>query len=224
MDRLMRGLTLIGIPDYFERFNEYGINTWEKLLLATEADLKTLRIPSDKQKIILRTISLAELSDSVVGDCNRREKRKYHRRPKPDDNAPRIPPTAYVVFSIEFREQSVKDQSAFSEIAKAVGKAWQNLPQQERLRREDQARVARDKYRNDMETYKKTRQYREYREYLERFRAEEDQRQDEQSKCIASLRSNDDKEKGDRLKTYEAGFSRNQLSTAGGILKDLVST
>ena len=224
MDKLVRGLTLIGIPDYLEKFNEYGIDTWEKFLLATEADLKSLRIPSDKQKLIGRTIALAELSNSVAGDSGRREKRKYHRRPKPDENAPRIPPTAYVVFSNEFREQSVEDQSAFSEIAKAVGKAWQTLSPQERLRREDQARIARDKYRSDMETYKKTGQYREYREYLERFRAEEDQRQDEQSKSIASLKNDNNREREDRLKTYESGFNQNQFSAVGSILKELVST
>ena len=45
--QLMHGLTLIRFPEYFDRFTEYGINTWEKLLLASGEDLKAIFIPWD---------------------------------------------------------------------------------------------------------------------------------------------------------------------------------
>src|SRR5882757_7763872 len=37
-------------------------------------------------------------------------KRKYRRHPKPDENAPERPPSAYVIFSNKVREE-VKDQN-----------------------------------------------------------------------------------------------------------------
>merc|ERR1711939_1067025 len=54
-------------------------------------------------------------------------KRKYRRHPKPDENAPERPPSAYVIFSNKMREDLKGRNLSFTEIAKLVGENWQNL-------------------------------------------------------------------------------------------------
>ncbi|KAG9875662.1 HMG-box, partial [Aureobasidium melanogenum] len=56
-----------------------------------------------------------------------RSKRKYRRHPKADEHAPERPPSAYVIFSNQIRDQLKGKDLSFTEIAKLVGERWQEL-------------------------------------------------------------------------------------------------
>jgi hypothetical protein len=97
-------------------------------------------------------------------------KRKYRRHPKPDENAPERPPSAYVLFSNKMREDLKSQNLTFTEIAKLVGEHWQNLDPAEKEVYESQANAAKDKYHRDLAEYKKTPDYRKYAHYLQEFK------------------------------------------------------
>lgn len=98
-------------------------------------------------------------------------KRKYRRHPKPDENAPERPPSAYVIFSNKMREELKGRNLSFTEIAKLVGENWQNLSPGEKEPYEQQAFSAKERYNGELAEYKKTDQYKEYSQYLIDFRS-----------------------------------------------------
>ncbi|KIH87629.1 chromatin-associated protein [Sporothrix brasiliensis 5110] len=98
-------------------------------------------------------------------------KRKYRRHPKPDENAPERPPSAYVLFSNKIREDLKGKNLSFTEIAKHVGENWQGLTAAEREPFETQAQLAKGKYNQDLAEYKKTDEYKQYMVYLQDFKA-----------------------------------------------------
>lgn len=98
-------------------------------------------------------------------------KRKYRRHPKPDENAPERPPSAYVIFSNKIREETKGESLSFTEIAKLVGDKWQKLDPAEKERYEAQAAAAKDRYTLQLSAYKKTDAYKDYMNYLADFRA-----------------------------------------------------
>ncbi|KAI3323520.1 hypothetical protein HD806DRAFT_522676 [Xylariaceae sp. AK1471] len=107
-------------------------------------------------------------TDSKVGPIV--AKRKYRRHPKPDENAPERPPSAYVLFSNKMREDLKGQNLTFTEIAKLVGENWQNLGRAEKEPFERQANEAKEKYNHDLAEYKKTAEYGKYNDYLHEFR------------------------------------------------------
>ena len=67
--------------------------------------------------------------------------------------------------------EDLKPQSlSFTEIAKRVGEQWQLLTPDVKGQFESQAASAKERYRADLEEYKKTDNYREYSEYLLEFK------------------------------------------------------
>ncbi|THY92597.1 hypothetical protein D6C92_05752 [Aureobasidium pullulans] len=100
-----------------------------------------------------------------------RSKRKYRRHPKPDEHAPERPPSAYVIFSNQIRDQLRGKDLSFTEIAKLVGERWQELQAHEKEPCEREAQTLKDKYYSELRKYKKTPQYKEYQEYLIDFKA-----------------------------------------------------
>lgn len=98
-------------------------------------------------------------------------KRKYRRHPKPDENAPERPASAYVIFSNQMRETLKGQELTFTEIAKLVGERWQTLSPNSREACERQAATAKEKYYAELAEYKKTPEYTKYQEYLVEFRA-----------------------------------------------------
>ena len=104
-------------------------------------------------------------------------KRKYRRHPKPDENAPERPPSAYVIFSNKMREELKGRNLSFTEIAKLVGENWQNLSPTEKEPYEQQAFSAKERYNNELAEYKKTNQYKEYSQYLADFKARQSNQQ-----------------------------------------------
>ncbi|KAG9230213.1 hypothetical protein BJ875DRAFT_163164 [Amylocarpus encephaloides] len=98
-------------------------------------------------------------------------KRKYRRHPKPDENAPERPPSAYVIFSNKTREELKGRNLSFTEIAKHVGENWQNLSPGEKEPYEQQAFSAKERYNHELTEYKKTPHFRDYSQYLAEFKA-----------------------------------------------------
>ncbi|CAI6341559.1 unnamed protein product [Periconia digitata] len=124
-------------------------------------------------------------------------KRKYRRHPKPDENAPERPPSAYVIFSNQVRETLKGQDLSFTEIAKVVGERWQVLPAEAREACESQANGAKEKYYTELAEYKKTVEYETYQKYLEEFKAKhaapqkgKRKRSKIESETAASTRSN----------------------------------
>jgi hypothetical protein len=191
---LAKGLNILGIPQYYDQFVQQGVDSLGKLFQLTQDGAKPLQIRAEHREIIHRIASILRLladdgsaSLSLLGfgnvaspapldgayDLGKGGKRKYKRHPKPDPNAPQPPNSAYVVFSNEYRDKYVEDQTAFTEIAKAVGKAWREMDERERSRREKEASVLKQEYRERLRRYKDTEEYAEYKKYLDSFRAEE---------------------------------------------------
>ncbi|KAI4757875.1 hypothetical protein E4T52_10027 [Aureobasidium sp. EXF-3400] len=100
-----------------------------------------------------------------------RSKRKYRRHPKADEHAPERPPSAYVIFSNQIRDQLKGQELSFTEIAKLVGERWQELQQHEKEPCEREAQALKDTYYSQLRQYKRTPQYRQYQEYLAEFKA-----------------------------------------------------
>lgn len=98
-------------------------------------------------------------------------KRKYKRHPKPDDNAPERPPSAYVLFSNAIREEIKGQDLSFTDIAKLVGQRWQSLSAAEREPFESKAASLKETFNQELAEYKKTEQYRDYSQYLADFKA-----------------------------------------------------
>lgn len=100
-------------------------------------------------------------------------KRKYRRHPKPDENAPERPPSAYVIFSNKMREDLKEQSLSFTEIAKLVGEHWQNLSAVDKEPYERQAFALKEKYTLQMADYRQTESFRAYAEYLADFKAKQ---------------------------------------------------
>ncbi|KFZ02250.1 hypothetical protein V500_00336 [Pseudogymnoascus sp. VKM F-4518 (FW-2643)] len=101
------------------------------------------------------------------------KKRKYQRHPKPDENAPARPRSAYVIFSNKMREDLEGKSLSFTETAKLVGKKWQHLAPSEKEPYEQQGFAAKEKFTTELAEYRKTKSYKTYSEYLLEFNAKQ---------------------------------------------------
>ncbi|KAK3988126.1 hypothetical protein QBC44DRAFT_371452 [Cladorrhinum sp. PSN332] len=191
----------LGIAQYLSAFIDQGFDTWDTILDITESDLDALGVKLGHRRKLQRRIansrgiaadaslvsptqpSIEELrlQDQQRSDAPRLEtrepgivivaKRKYRRHPKPDENAPERPPSAYVLFSNKMREELKGRNLSFTEIAKLVGENWQNLNASEKEPFESQAQSIKEKYLADLAEYKKTADYKKYMVYLQEFKA-----------------------------------------------------
>lgn len=191
----------LGIAQYLNAFIDQGFDSWDTILDITESDLDALGVKLGHRRKLQRRIANsrgvapeaslaasaqpsvedARLSDSQRPDAPRVEireagtivitKRKYRRHPKPDENAPERPPSAYVLFSNKMREELKGRNLTFTEIAKLVGENWQSLSQAEKEPFESQAQAIKDRYHSDLAEYKKTAEYKKYTTYLQEFKA-----------------------------------------------------
>lgn len=82
---------------------------------------------------------------------------------------------------IGMREDLKGKHLSFTEIAKLVGENWQTLSPAEKEPYEHQAFVAKERYNNELNEYKKTEQYKEYARYLAEFKAKQQNQQQGQS-------------------------------------------
>jgi hypothetical protein len=100
--------------------------------------------------------------------------RKYRRHPKPEENAPERPPSAYVLFSNDVRQEVQSQNLSFTEIAKLVGNRWQRLDRYVKNRYEVKAAQKKERYNVQLSDYQKTGSYAAYQAYLTDFKAKQD--------------------------------------------------
>ncbi|KAI1253075.1 hypothetical protein MGN70_005283 [Eutypa lata] len=187
----------LGISQYLDAFIDQGFDSWDTILDITESDLDALGVKLGHRRKLQRRIAnsrglgpeislvspartsiedgkydpgRSEAARPDSRDSTAVAKRKYRRHPKPDENAPERPPSAYVLFSNKMREDLKGRNLTFTEIAKLVGENWQNLTRAEKEPFETQAQEAKENYNRDLTEYKKTESYRKYNEYLHEFR------------------------------------------------------
>lgn len=187
----------LGISQYLATFVDQGFDTWETILDITESDLDALGVKLGHRRKLQRRIANSRghapsaslvsptrasveesKNESQKPDQARPEgkdvaivtKRKYRRHPKPDENAPERPPSAYVLFSNKMRDDLKGRNLTFTEIAKLVGENWQSLSPVEKEPFEKQALHAKERYSRDLTEYKTTSEYRAYTKYLHDFK------------------------------------------------------
>ena len=190
-------LAWLGMSPYYDRFVQAGFDSWESLLEITEADLNALGVDHVHRQKLQREIAntrrlapdiafVSPINNSVSSSAyppsssisSKPEprlapsgKRGYRHRPKPDENAPQRPYSAYVLFSNHVREE-LKDQSLpFTEISRQVGERWQMMSPAEKAAWKQKAAVPWEKYKQDMAEYKTTDNYRNHTKYLAAFDA-----------------------------------------------------
>ncbi|KAK4230508.1 hypothetical protein QBC38DRAFT_356957 [Podospora fimiseda] len=215
----------LGISQYLSAFLDQGFDTWDTILDITESDFDALGVKLGHRRKLQRRIANARgvASDASLisptqpsGEENRSQdqqradaprletrdlgivvvaKRKYRRHPKPDENAPERPPSAYVLFSNKMREELKGRNLSFTEIAKLVGENWQNLTTAEKEPFESQAQSIKERYLADLAEYKKTADYKKYMAYLQEFKAKHSS-------------PSQDKDGSKRLKMSEPGSQR----------------
>ncbi|KAI8883270.1 hypothetical protein K501DRAFT_249791 [Backusella circina FSU 941] len=111
--------------------------------------------------------------EAVTSDnVHRLWKRKYHRHAKPDSNAPLKPPSAYVMFSNDVRQELKDENRSFTDLAKIIGDRWKNISVEEKERYETNALAAREEYLKKVEEYQKTDAYKQYQQYITDFKAQ----------------------------------------------------
>ncbi|KAJ9142107.1 High mobility group protein B3 [Pleurostoma richardsiae] len=189
----------LGISQYLGAFLDQGFDTWETILDITESDLDALGVKLGHRRKLQRRIAnsrgvapdtaLVSPTQPSIEDARPEhrpdapsaesrdpaaaviQKRKYRRHPKPDENAPERPPSAYVLFSNKMRDDLKGRNLTFTEIAKLVGEHWQSLTAAEKEVYETQAQTAKSKYNQQLAEYKKTPEHRKYAQYLQEFKA-----------------------------------------------------
>ncbi|KEF62769.1 uncharacterized protein A1O9_00742 [Exophiala aquamarina CBS 119918] len=246
-------LERLGLEQYFDAFIGEGFDTWETVLDIQETDFDALNVKLGHRRKLQRAIadhrgisyerligspaqeSLYEGGKNVeagippLATTERgsgpvpETKRKYRRHPKPDENAPERPPSAYVIFSNKVREE-VKDQSlSFTQIAKLVGDRWQKLDPPGKEPFEAQANAAKERYNIQLSTYRKTDSYKEYMQYLSEFKAKHGQPTEqkrprlepESSGSIVSARS---------MELNQEAVSNHSTHVRGGSIGSLASS
>ncbi|KAF2848396.1 hypothetical protein T440DRAFT_401498 [Plenodomus tracheiphilus IPT5] len=192
-------LERLGLSDYHQVLVDNGFHSWETVVDITEEDLTALNFKLGHRRALQREIATfrgvpsslsleldsassetTSLSTSALETLTRqtstpptREKRRYRRHPRPDSNAPKKPKTAYVNFADQLRLDPVVSQLSFVNIAREVGRRWQELPAEQKRVWESNAARAMQEFEAQMDEYKKTDNWRKYQVYLNEFRAQQ---------------------------------------------------
>lgn len=96
--------------------------------------------------------------ETTLENCdsqNQRKKRK--KRPPRDPNRPKQPKSAYMHFMQDAREQVKSDNphiSDIKDIAREVGRRWNDLSEQQRKYYEEMAEVDKSRYQKEIKEYK----------------------------------------------------------------------
>lgn len=192
-------LAWLDMAHYYERFIQAGFDSWETLLEITEADLNALNVELGHRRKLQREIAntprlpqnsafttplFTSVSSSAVESWQSilpkpeahtsSGKRDYRHHPKPDENAPQRPYSAYVLFSNHVREETKDRSLSFPEISKMVGERWQTLSPADKDIWKRKAAVPWEKYKYYLAEYKKTENFRNYQQYVADFHAAQD--------------------------------------------------
>jgi len=179
----------LGISHYLQGFIEQGFDSWDTILSITESNFDALGVKLGHRRKLRWKIDNSSPRNTPIEDCHMNgqkaasttdetidrgypnSKRRYRRHPKPDENAPERPPSAYVIFSNRVREDLKGDNLSFTEIAKLVGEKWRDLSPEDKYPYEEQSASAKERYNDELVEYKQTGQYASYTQYLMEFRA-----------------------------------------------------
>ncbi|RAR05730.1 hmg box protein [Stemphylium lycopersici] len=198
-DLLTEVLGRLGLTEYFQVLCDNGFHSWEAVVDITEDDMTALNFKLGHRRLLQREIATyrgvpqslslepesnspepTSLSTSALESFTRqtttpppREKRRYRRHPRPDPNAPKKPKTAYVNFADELRTDPEVSQLSFVDIAREVGRRWQELPAEKKRTWESNAARAMQEFEAQMDEYKKTDSWRKYQSYLNDFKTQQ---------------------------------------------------
>jgi hypothetical protein len=154
LDEKMKSL---GLGEYSSALIEHGFEDWRTVLDITEEDMSTIGIKLGHRRVLQREITQCKALSSSQEDSrggsilgsrdtpptpkadSMRPKRRYRRHPRPDQYAPKKPKTAYVSFSDHLRTQPHIAGMSFVDIAREVGRQWQDMPVEVKKDWEDQA-------------------------------------------------------------------------------------
>ncbi|KAF1951514.1 hypothetical protein CC80DRAFT_553167 [Byssothecium circinans] len=199
MPDLLDVLERLKLATYHKALAKNGFYNWESVLDITEEDFTALNFKLGHRRTLQREIatwrgvpsslSLEEknieqtsLSTSALERLTRqtstpppREKRRYRRHPRADSNAPKKPKTAYVNFADELRTLPEIGSLSFVDIAREVGRRWQELPAEKKRVWESQAARAMQEFEAQMDEYKNTDNWRKYQAYLTGFKSQQQQ-------------------------------------------------
>lgn len=103
--------------------------------------------------------TMVDNTSTSSGNGNHGKKRKYRRHPKRDKNAPKRPPSAYIMFSNDMRAKINNKSKTFSEMAKTIGEEWKKLDPNKKQAYELEAMKAKNAYQVAMQQYRKTSEY-----------------------------------------------------------------
>ncbi|ORY87577.1 hypothetical protein BCR37DRAFT_1155 [Protomyces lactucae-debilis] len=144
---------------------------------------------SRSNSISTRRPSLA-FTDAEDSQCQRMmpTKRQYKRHPKVDENAPSRPPSAYVMFANQIREEQRQSKLTFTQIARLAGERWKNLGPAEKVKIEAAADALKQKYVAETNEYRKSVEYQLYQDYLSEFK-ERAVRHEKPEKLVAPKRT-----------------------------------
>lgn len=198
MVSLREKLESLGLSQYLALLTENGFDDWETVLDITEDDLRDLGFKLGHRRILQREIANSRnsstpdqcrsptsaqmeadaTSPTMKGSAStpellpteKRTKRRYRWHPRPDPNAPKRPKTAYVNFADHLRADAVIANMSFVDIAREVGRQWQQMDPGMKQTWENQAAAAMQEYEEQMETYRRTDAYQDYQRYLESFK------------------------------------------------------
>ncbi|KAK6529872.1 hypothetical protein TWF281_009028 [Arthrobotrys megalospora] len=203
MSDLREILDRLGLSQYLGRLIEEGFDRWDTVLDIQETDLAYMGFKLGHRRVLQRAIARdrgipendpipwlyqqpfsEDAGDEPDDNSSPRgfrpdykgavqTKRKYRRHPRPDENAPEKPPSAYVMFANNVREELKGQNLSFTEIARLVGERWKVLPPEQKEEYEYRAGVMKDRYNQELAAYKKTDQFKEYSQYLLEFKSKE---------------------------------------------------
>ncbi|EWC44614.1 hypothetical protein DRE_06603 [Drechslerella stenobrocha 248] len=202
MSDLREILDRLGLSQYLGRLIEEGFERWDTILDIQESDLAYMGFKLGHRRVLQRAIArdrnipenepipwlcqqpYSEDPDDADDKSSPRgfrpdfkgvvqTKRKYRRHPRPDENAPEKPPSAYVMFANHIREELKGQTLSFTEIARMVGEKWKSLEPDQKDIFEYQAATLKERYSQELATYKKTEDFKKYEEYLKDFKIKE---------------------------------------------------
>lgn len=191
----------LGLSQYVDRFIEHGFDSWESLECVKEEDFDVLKVKLGHRRIIQREIarrqeysSLARSQPPIDGEgpngrqgyggdgvSQDRMKRRYRRHPKPDDNAPRRPYSAYAMFANKAREDLRAENLSFVDLAKIAGQRWQALAPSDKDSWNGNASNAKKAYDAELARYRETDEYKRYSDYLAEFNSKHRRRETPES-------------------------------------------
>lgn len=203
-------LSLLGLPQYLDRFVQAGFDSWETVMEITEDDLEVLNVELGHRRKLQREIansrelalhhyqthdpfpfSARSMEENVIDSKWQNNpsdqaavvqgKRGYVHHPKPDPSAPERPPSAYVLFSKMVRQELKSHHLSFTDMSRQVGERWQRLTPEEKHSWKQKAAIPREEYKINFAKYQRSENHRSYLRYLSDFRSAQAMRRGDES-------------------------------------------